>query len=204
MRLLTEPGTRTMLVLAGCLVAFQGWTAPLSAQSKQRLAQSKGSCAAVAERQGSAYMARLKAKDYAAASDIARKTADTCLEAGDIDRARTWFQTARTVGPKTAKGRAADAQWQERYEKALVRLGSPPLHLADAEKRAAAVVAANTARAHVRQPAARRASATSANDGVAASRPFDWQGLFWIAAGGLGVLGMGATALLRRRMRPGI
>ena len=105
---------------------------------------------------------------------------------------------------RSVRSLVSEAEWQQRYEKALVRLGSPPLHLADAEKRAAAVVAANTARAHVRQPAAKTASAASASDGVAASRPFDWQGLFWIAAGGLGVLGMGATALLRRRMRPGI
>ena len=200
MRLHRAPDPTTMLVVAGCLVALQGWTAPLGAQSKRSLAQSKGSCEAVASRQATAYMARLQAKQYSAARDLARKTADACLEAGDLERARTWFQTARTVEPTRSRNTADDVKWQQRYEKAVARLGGPPLHLADTAKRAA--LSPNPAPPRVRRPVATNAAAPSEGTAVAAERSFDWQGLSWIGAGVFGVLAMGATALLRRRARP--
>lgn len=123
------PFVRCAAILFGaCLLAFP---APASANS----------CEDIVRKQSDAYLAKLQAKKYPAARAIAMKTADACLAAGDLARAKGWFHTARALGSGRAKP-AEDAQWRARYNAAVARVGaqgfeqgSPRQQLAEARRR---------------------------------------------------------------------
>lgn len=163
---------------------------------------SSGSCEDVAARQASAYLARLKAKEYAAASEIARKAADLCLEAGDLKRAARWFQTARAVGPRKSNSTAErDAQFRRRYQQAAARPHPRQDDVAAAEARMAARRASDrgTDPGQNVRSAASKTSAAAAPPFSGVNRQSGLARFSWIAAAsGVGLFALGAV-LLRRR-----
>jgi hypothetical protein len=174
-----------------------------AARSAVTLPEAYGSCEELAARQALTYLDRLKAKEYSAARDLARTTADLCLEAGDFKRARDWFQTAGAVGPRQS-GRDAerDAQWRRRYQEGLARVRPPQSDIAAAEARMAARRALDRGAAPSqgsRSTASKTASAAPPRAGVLINRQSEWSEYVWIvAAGGFGVFVLGASVLLRR------
>ena len=163
-----------------------------------------GSCEKLAARQSPAYMARLKAKEYAAARDIARKTADLCLEAGDFKRAASWFQAARAVGsgPSSSAAKQQDEQFRQRYQQGLARLKARQNDVAAAEER----IAAKRKLAGGAPPAEGAPSTASKTPSAAPAVPpssgyrqRESSRLSWIAvAGGFGLLVLAAVVLVRR------
>jgi hypothetical protein len=163
---------------------------------------SDGSCEEVAARQASAYVERLTAKDYSAAKDIARKTADVCLEAGDYKRAKEWFQTARAVGGRESnRTPEQDEQFRRRYQQGVARVRPPQRDLAAADGRMAERRALATGTDSVQGPrstASKAAIAAPPVSEVPINRRLGSAQFSWIAAaGGLGLLLLGAAVLRR-------
>ena len=161
------------------------------------------SCQELAERQSAAYLARVNAKEYSAARDIARATADRCLEAGDLKRARDWFLTARAVGPRPSPTTGEEAaQWRRRYAEGLARQRPRQTDLEAAESRMAArraperpadLVVRPRSIASKSEVAVARASQVSSNQQVN-SVQFSWIA----AASGLALFVLGGALLVRR------
>jgi hypothetical protein len=167
---------------------------------------SEGSCEEVAARQSSAYLERLKAKDHSAAREIARTTADICLEAGDFKRAAAWFQTARAVASGRSKStaeREKDEQWRRRYQEGLWRLRPRRSTIAAAEARMAERRALDGGTDAAHRPgsaASEGVSVAPVLTGTPINQQSDWAQLPWIAVGGaLGLFVLGAIVLLVRR-----
>ena len=201
MRLVMTAVDRTALILvAGCLltsiaVSAQTATRPVGART------ATGSCEGLSARQSAAYMEHLNGKNYLAASEIARKTADLCLDAGDLTRARSWFQAARAFGRQSTITPAQLEQFRRRYQEAVARVRPPQDQARAAERRPGYRPPERGTASQASQPAASSAAGgaqqlTTAGSShrVAGAR------LPWIAAGaGLAVSMLGATVLLRRR-----
>jgi hypothetical protein len=202
MRFLTAAPTRVaMILVVGCLATGRSWGFP--ALSTDTPPASGGSCEEVAVRQSSAYIDRLKAKEYAAASEIARKTADICLEAGDVRRAKQWFLTARGLGARRSSSSATqDEQFRQRYQRELARLRPREDSVAAAERRMAARQGLDPAHNPQKGASTTVSTTISAKRPVLSSEPTDqsdWAHVSGIAAmGGVGLFVIGAIALLGR------
>jgi hypothetical protein len=160
-----------------------------------------GSCEKVAARQASAYLDRVKARDHSAAREIARKTADLCLDAGDFKRARDWFQTARAIGSGRSTSTAAqDEQWRRRYEQGLARLRPRDSDVAAAaEARMAARRRLDRGTAQARSTAWESATAAAPLAPEPIDQQLDSAHLSWIAtASAFGLFVLAAAVLLRR------
>jgi len=147
-------------------------------------------------------MERLKATEYAGARDIARKTADVCLEAGDFKRARDWLQTARAVGGGKSNSNATqDEQFRRRYQEGLARLRPRQNDIAAAEARMAQSRALDRATDPGQGPGSTASKAASAappfTEGLI-NRRLEWRLAWIVGAGGLGLFVLGAAVLLRR------
>jgi hypothetical protein len=198
--LIGVPARTATIFVAACLVAAHSWGSPSPAHGEEPSIStdtpttSDGSCEELAARQASAYLDRLRAKEYAAASEIATHTADACLDAGDLKQARMWFQTARALGGRRSNGAATqDAHWRRRYEEAVARLRPRENDVAMAEKRM-------TARTQVGRGANQAKVAPSTASKTASADP----PVSLIAtAGGIGVFVLSAVVLLGRKLQRG-
>ena len=205
MKLLAAFAARTAIMLvAGFLVPLQAAQGSTTAASETVIPPAlAGSCQELAEREWAAYAARVKARDYSAAGDIARGMADRCLEAGDLKRARDWFLTARAVAPRSSKTTVEqDLPWRRRYEQGVARQRPPQTGVEAAEARADARRAPERHADPVIHP---RATAPTADLGVAhapqvpANQQFDSMHVSWITgAFGLAVFVLGGAVLVRR------
>lgn len=212
MRVLTALAHRTAIALIlGCVVAPPAWGAPSTDQTPKSPARSvpparNGSCEDITARESSAYLARLKARDYAAASEIARRTADVCLDAGDLQRAKYWFQTARALGRQTDSTADHDEKWRRRYEQAAARVPPPQTDVASAEARLAERRTSD-AKTSSQQLAASTASSPTSGDATAGLQTTDSLGFGRLSmittAAGFGLFALG-VAVLRRRNVAGV
>jgi hypothetical protein len=162
-----------------------------------------GSCQELAERESAAYLDRVKARDHSAARDIARRTADRCLAAGDLKRAKDWFLTARAVGPRGSETTAEqDEQWRRRYKEGVARQRPQQSSVAAAEARMAArrPLDARTDPALSPRWTASNADRPAPPDPhEPTNQRLDWMHRSWMAAaGGFALFGLAAAVLFRR------
>jgi hypothetical protein len=185
----------------GSRSSFTGQVPKAAARSKVMPPTSDGSCEEVSARQSSGYLERLQAKEYSAARDIARKTADVCLEAGDFKRARAWFQTARSVASGRSESTAKqDEQFRLRYQEGVARLRPRRRGVDVAEARMAERRALDPTQTP-RSTASEAATVAPAVTGMLMNRQPGSARLSWIAvAGGFGLFMLGAAVLLRRNV----
>ena len=184
MRLMIRfPAQAAVILITGCLLAPPAWADSRPA-SKQ-----DGGCQQATARQLSAYLDRLKTKEYSAAGEIARTAADICMDVGDLRGASRWYHTARALARRSNGTAVRDEQFRRRYKEAVAHVAPRHNDVAAAEARMAGKQGANTTASKVAGGNLPR---------VASSEQLDWTSVSWIAVvTACGLLLLGAAVWLR-------